>query len=225
MALFLIINVNAQQLLTPSFTYSHKKTSYITMKDRTELAGTLSKLSRKKGLINEVRINDGSGKDKKLKPSEISHMYLPPTNLDALSKKIDMLTDIQKWNDEKLNQDLINEGYVYIENAQVVIKKKEYTMLMQLLNPSFSKEVKVYHDPLAKETASVGVAGVTVAGGDAKSYYIKKGDKAAFKLLKKNYNKEFKPLWGNCPNVMDNNPKISWTQLTKHILEYSECAE
>jgi hypothetical protein len=225
MAFFAIISINAQQLLTPTFTYSQKKTAYLTLKDGTEMIGVLKDLNRKKGLIERVKFEDGDGKVHKLKPEDISFMYLPPSGLDNLSKVVDALTNVQKWNDEKLNQDLLNKGYIYIENAQVKIKKKEYTMLMQLLNPTFSKEVKVYHDPKAKKTKSLGVGGINLAGGNAKSYYVQKGDNAAFKLEKKNYNKEFKPLWGSCQAVVENNPSIKWNELTKHLLEFSECGE
>jgi hypothetical protein len=225
MALFTIISINAQQLLTPTFGYSHKKTSYVTLTDGTELIGTLKDLDRKKGLIEQVKLEDGDGKVHKLKPKQISFMYLPPSGLDNVVKVADALTNLNKWNDEKLNQDLLNKGYIYIENAQVKIKKKEYTMLMQLLNPAFSKEVKVYHDPKSKKTTSIGVGGFNVVGGNDKSYYVQKGDNAAFKLEKKNYKKEFKPLWGSCQAVLENNPSIDWNELTKHLLEFSECAE
>jgi hypothetical protein len=150
-------------------------------------------------------------------------MYLPPTGLDNLSKQMDFLGDVKKWNDEKLDQDLLNQGYVYFENSKVMIGKKSTTMQMQLLNPGFSKNVKIYHDPFAKETASIGVAGVKVAGGDEKSYYIKTGDDAAYKLEKKNYSKEFKGLWGKCDEVIKKYPEIKWSELTKHVTDYTEC--
>ena len=65
------------------------------------------------------------------------------------------------------------------------VKKKKKVLLMQLLNPHFGAKVKVYHDPFANSTASVGVGGFTVAGGDEKSYYVQFGEDTAFKLEKK----------------------------------------
>lgn len=219
----IVANVDAQQLLSPSFAFSHKKTSYVTLTDGTEIKGVLDDIDRKKGLIEYVKIEDGTGKKHKLKAASVKWMYLPPTGLDNLSKQMDFLGDVKKWNDEKLDQDLLNQGYVYFENSKVMIGKKSTTMQMQLLNPGFSKVVKIYHDPFAKETASVGVAGVKVAGGDEKSYYIKSGDDAAYKLEKKNYTKEFKGLWGKCDEVVKKYPEIKWSQLTKHVTDYTEC--
>ena len=181
-------------------------------------------LNRKKGLISQVKIKDESGKLYKLTPDKIKYMYLAPSGLDKVGKALDVLTDATKWNDEKLDQDLIKQGYVYIEQSEVMLKKKKMVLLMQLLNPTSSKEVKIYHDPLAKETASVGIGGINVAGGDAKSYFVKKGNGVAVKLEKKDYKKSFKELWGDCADMMSkygDNPK--WLDLAKHALEYCEC--
>lgn len=218
-----VIQTQAQQLLTPSTTFSHNKESIITLKDGTEIKGELKSLKREKGLIAEVKIADESGKTKKLKPEDINFMYLPPSGLDKLSKAMDALHDVQKWNDEKMDQDLLNQGYVYFENATVKVKKKQMELLMQLLNPTFSKDVKVYHDPLAKETMSVGVGNVTVAGGNAKSYFIQVGDEVAYKVEKKNYDEEFPKLFGKCSTLAEKYPEKKWSELTNHIIDYTEC--
>jgi len=217
------INLHAQQLLSPSFSFSKKKTSYVTLENGNEIKGTLTGIKYKKGLIKLISIEDGTGTKHKLKPSSVKFMYLPPSGLDKLSKAMDFGSDIQKWNNEKLNQDFLNQGYVYFETVNVKIKKKTAPMLMQLLNPTFSKKVKIYHDPVAKETASVGVGGVKVAGGIAKSYYIKlDSDPAAYKIEKKRYKKEFKPLWNKC-NSLAAVSDINWKDLVDHVIKYTEC--
>ncbi len=221
--LLCLCQANAQQLLSPSNGFSHKKTSYVTLTDGTEIKGTLKDIDRKKGLIKFVKIIDGAGTKYKLKPTAIKHMYLPPTRFDNAMKALDFLKDAQKWNNQKLDQDLLKQGYVYFESVPVKIKKKSMQLLMQLLNPTFSKEVKVYHDPFAKETMGLGVGGVTVAGGNAKSYYVAKGEEIAYRLKKKDYRKEFVPMWQSCQQVIDAYPDQKWANLVKHILAYSEC--
>lgn len=215
----------AQELLNPSFTFSHKKTSYITLTDGTEIQGTIKDLDREKGLIEEVKIKDGNGKKHKLKPEDIKFMYLPPSGFDKLTKKLDTALDVQKWEDGALDRERLNLGYIYFELADVKIKKKTKKLLMQLLNPSFSKNIKVYHDPLAKQSMSIGVGPLTVAGGNEKSYYIAKGNEAAFRLKKKDYKDEFDPLWSSCPNLIKDFPLKKWNDLTKHVLSYSECTD
>lgn len=215
--------VKAQQLLTPSFSYSGKKTSYITLVDGSEVQGTIKDIDREKGLIEYIKIEDGAGKKHKLDAEDIKFMYLPPSGVDKLSQKTAFLTDAKKWNNEKLNQDLLSQGFVYFELADVKIKKKESKLLMQLLNPDFSKYVKIYHDPFAKKTMSVGVAGVDVVGGIAKSYYISKEGAPAFKIEKKAYNEEFIPLWKSCSSLMEKYPTAEWNELVEHIIAFTEC--
>ena len=214
----------SQQLLTPTNAFSHQKTVYVTKMDGTEIKGNLDDVDRKKGLIEGIKIVDTTGTKIKLKAVDIKSMYLYPSGLDKLGKAMGTLTDVQKWNDEKLNNDLINQGYIYIEQSEVQLKKEKMTLLMQLLNPSFSKYVKIYYDPLASETASYGIGGITVVGGDAKSYFFKKGTEPAYKLEKKNYIKEFKTIWGDCDKLVKKYPEPKWTDLAKHTFEYSsEC--
>ncbi len=122
--IFMSGQLNAQQLLCPSYGFSHKKTSYITLQDGTEIQGNIKDIDREKGLIKFIKIKDGAGKKHKLKPEAVKHMYLPPSGLDKLSTAADFLTDTQKWNDDKLNQDLLNQGYVYFELADGKVKKK-----------------------------------------------------------------------------------------------------
>lgn len=218
----LLSEVQAQKLLTPSFSFSHKKTAYITLKDGTELKGNLKDLDYKKGLIKSVKLKDGEGKKHKLKPSSIKHMYLPQSNFDKLNKITTTLHDAQMWSDETLEQNLLKQGYIYFENSQVKIKKKTREMLMQLLNPGFCKSIRIYNDPFAKKTASAGIGGVTLVGGIAKSYYIAKDGEVAFRMKKKMYRKEFTPFWGGCQNIIDGFPKQDWSKLVDHVIMYTE---
>jgi len=223
--LLILGQASAQELLTPSMTFSHKKTAYITLIDGTEIEGLIKDVDRKKGLIKFVKIRDNDGKKHKLEAEKIKYMYLPPSGMDKLITANNFLTDAKKWgSDEKLNNDLLSQDYVYFENSKVRIKKKTRVLLMQLLNPTFSGEIKIYHDPLAKETISLGVGPVNVAGGIAKSYFFKVGDKAAYKIKKKEYKKQFPIIWKNCKTIKKNfGKKVKWSELTTHIVTYNEC--
>lgn len=220
---FVAGQMTAQELLTPSHTFSHKKTAYLTLADGTEIQGNIKDIDRKKGLIEFIKIKDGAGKKHKLDADKVKFMYLPPSGFDKLSKGYAALTDIEKWTDEKMDQDLLNQGYVFFELADVKVKKKNRQLLMQLLNPTFSKEVKVYHDPFAKETMGVGIGGIKLAGGIAKSYYISKGDKPAYRLKKKDYKAEFVPMWSSCKKIIADYPDMKWSELTEHVKAYSTC--
>lgn len=224
MTLVILVSVTsailAQSLLPPVFSYSHKKTSYITLKNGKTVEGTIKDIDRKKGIIEEVKMKDGDGKAIKYKPDEIAHMYLPASGIDKLSNSMNFLSDATKWDNPDLNQDFIAQGYVYIESSDVMVKKKRMALLVQLLNPHFSQKIRVYHDPMAGETASVGVAGIKVAGGLDKSYYVKKeGAKAAVRLKKKNYDEEFKGFYSSCREVSKLDPK--WSDFVSHVHTYA----
>lgn len=224
MLMFAAYFAQAQDFLTPTFRFSDKKPSYITLVDGTVIKGELKDLDRKKGLISEIKIKDENGKKHTLKPNKVKSMYLVPSGLDKISQGLNFISDVKQWNNSNLNQEYINDGYVYFEQAKVKLKKKEHLLMLQLLNPAFSKDVKVYFDPYAKETASVGVGGLKLAGGIAKSYYVSKSDGVASKLTSKDYGKtEFKSFWSDCTKVKAKYPRVKWADLAKHIQTYSDC--
>lgn len=220
--LFAVNAITAQKFLEPSFTYSGKKISYLTMDDGTEHEVYVKKIKREKGLIEELKVEGPNGEKVKIKPEEIKFMYLPQSGWDAFTQDMDFLTDAQKWDNDNVDQGKIADGYVYFEKAEVQLKKGKETLMMQLLNPSFSSKVKVYHDPYAKETAAVGFGGITVAGGDAKSYYVSANGKAAFKLEKKNYDDEFSKIFGKCKAIQQKFEKIKWSEFEEHVYTHSQ---
>jgi len=216
----------AQELHIPSFSFSKKKPVYITLADGTEIEGTIKDLDYQKGIIKKIKIEGLDGKNVKMKPENIKCMYLPQSGLDKFSKAMSVADDATKWKSAKLDATRLKKGYVYSEMSKVMMGKKEKELIFQLLNVSFSDKAKIYYDPFAKETMSVGVGGMTLAGGDAKSYYFKKGDEPAYKLDKKTYKKEFAQIWSDCPALIakyGEDPK--WTDFAKHVFEYTNDCE
>ncbi len=209
-------------LMNPTYQFSKKKTSYITLKDGTEIVGNVKDFDRKKGITKYIKIKDTNGKTHKLKGSDIKHGYFQPTALSKLSSFYDDLK-VQHWGKD-LNEEMFTNGYVFLENTNVQVKKKQMELLMQLLNPHFSDGIRIYFDPLAKKTASIGV-GPLSAGGDAKSYYVKKnGTKTAVRLKKKDYKTEFPAYFGDC-DAVKTSKKTKWSDLAEHAYIYaSECA-
>lgn len=224
--LFLAVQtLTAQQFLEPADSYSPKKISYLTMADGTEQEVYLKSFKREKGLIKEMKIEDKDGNKLKIKPEDIKFMYLPQSGFDKFSKQMDFLYDVQKWDNQDINQGRIADGYIYFEQAEVKVKDKKQTLMMQLLNPSFCSKIRVYHDPYAAETASVGVGGFTLAGGDDKSYYVSAGGKTAFKLVKKNYDEEFSKLFGKCAAIKEKYKDAKWSEFSEAVHTHSQSCE
>lgn len=99
--------------------------------------------------------------------------------------------------------------------------------MLQVMNPTFSGRITVYNDPYAKETASIGVGGMTLAGGLDKSYYIKKsGEDITRRIKKKEYKKDMGELFSECPDVLKKyGVDPSWGEFEKFIYDYSIMCE
>ena len=213
------------QTFAPAFGgFSRKKPTYITMKDGTENTVYIKSLKFKKGLIDELKVTDSATEKKvKLNPEDIDFMYIPPSALGKIAQKMDAMGDLSKIQDGELSSEHLNDGYLYMESSNVQIKKKTQYCMMQLMNPTFSGQIKVYNDPFAKESASVGIGGMTVAGGLDKSYYIKKkGEDVAQLIKKKDYKRDMETLFSECPAVIEkygDNPQ--WSDFEKFIYDYS----
>lgn len=222
------VSLSAQEdikvgFMNPTYQFSKKKTSYVTLQDGTEIAGRVKDFDRKKGITKYIKLKGDDGKTYKLKGEEIKHGYFHPSGLSSMMSFFDDLK-VQHWGKD-LNEERFSDGYVYLEQTPVKIKKKTVNLLMQLVNPHFSEGVRVYFDPMAKKTASVGIGPVS-AGGDAKSYYVKKaGDEVAVRLKKKDYREEFPAYFGDCESVKTSK-KVKWTDFAEHVYIYAqECAK
>ena len=218
----LSINVFAQHQLYPVVEqYSHKKPAYLTLSDGSEVEGTIKDVDRKKGLIEEITL-EVRGKKKKFLPKDLQSAYLPPSGLAKFLDAMDFINDPHQWVNRDLDQHKLAEGYVYLEMSEVMIKKKKMTLMLQLLNPTFSNRIKIYNDPFAKESFQVNVAGFKAAGGHEKSYYVKKGDEVAYRFYKKDYKEQFFDLFKDCENLIEKHKEdLYWPRFSRHTYEYS----
>jgi hypothetical protein len=192
--------------------FSSKKISYITLNDGTKVEGDIDDLDRKKGNISEITLKV-NGKKKTFEPEQIKEMYLPATSLDKFSKQLEVATNLSK----ELDNDRIAEGYGFFEFTEVIIKGKVKPLLMQLVNVGFHTKVRVYFDPFAQETMSMGVGPLKVGGID-KSYFIKVGNKPAYKITKGDYEDQSKELFKDSPETLKALKKESdWNKFERII--------
>ncbi len=221
--LFLLPALQAQRLLRPFDAINRSKPSYIVLEDGTEITGEVGGVDRKKGLIEEIKIKTANGKE--VIPTEnIKYAYFPQNGFDKLMKTLDFFEDATQWNRGMYDADRIKDGYALFEKSPVQRKKKEFTALLQLLNPHGCTDIKVYHDPLASETAGMAVGGVQVTGGKDKSYFVSVKGGQAFRLEKKNYKDNFPLLFGKCKHMKKTYGKAKWSEFEEAIFNYeSNC--
>lgn len=215
------------QSFIPAFDrFSGKEVAYIYLEDGSKVEGTIDDIDRKKGLIEEVTIlPTGQKKKRTLEPKDIKTMYLPASGYFKMVNSMEQTFNAQKWKNNNVNMDIINKGYAYFEKTKVHVKRDVQELLMQMVNPSFSSKIKVFHDPLAQESMRFGVAGITMAGGDDKSYYVQVGNEIAERIKKKEYDDEYLRLYKDCPVLLAKlKSDHRWTNFDKHLLEYTtEC--
>jgi hypothetical protein len=207
----------AQSFLNPFESFSTSKISYFTLTNGQTLEGKLKSVKRKKGVILAVKFKTEANQTYKLKANEIQEMYVMPTGLERFAVAVDDVTNIKKAK-KGINSDHIDKGYGYFVQTKTTMGKGEEILLLQMLNPHFPGEISVFHDPRANETMRVGVGGMTMAGGDDKSYYIKVGNSVAKKIKKKDYEKEYTTIYKSCPNIAKRDKKdIKWKSLAEDV--------
>lgn len=231
LALFLLsISLNGQTYFSEAVMgYSMKKTSIINLKNGETIEGQIKKMRYKKALITEVTIKVGEEK-RTIPASEIANMYVAQNSFNKIAAGLESATKLEnlvaenEMFDEK-ESEYLKEGYSYYESHRTVYRKdKEADVLLLMVNPFFSGKIKVFDDPLARETVSTGVAGMKV-GGHAKSYFIiKQGDEKAYRLKKKDFKKVCEELFDNCEKAKGDKDKFSWLRFDKHVFYYTtEC--
>lgn len=205
--------------------YSPNKISTVILENGEEIQGYRDDVDRKKGQIYYVKLKKEDGEKVEFYAKDIKEMYLVPGGLEKISKASRYFNDVRRWGSRDLKSDLIDQGYIFFKKQKVSLKnKKDVTeYLMQLVNARFSNKIEVYGDPRAGQTSSFGVGGITMAGGLAKSYYVKKGDKI-FWLQKKTLKTHYDDLFGDNEKFMAKYPKkkIKWKEFGEYVFMYTK---
>ena len=215
-----LANGYCQAFLPPLERFSTKKAGYLITKDDKRIDFVLDDLDRKKGLIINVegKPTDGSKKFE-FDAKDIKILAIPSSDwakFAALSESTRSIAKSKRTKTSEFDRDLVYFYQEYLEDRKI-------TALMQLLNPDFSEKIKVYHDPFASETMGLAFGGVQITGGIDKSYYLKVGGKTK-RYFKKNYDDEFKELFGTCSALMTKYKDFAWRDLPQHLFFFdTEC--
>lgn len=221
--LFLLNYTLIAQKFVPAFdTFSHRKIAYVTLSNGTEITGKIRKIKRKKGGLKKIKVKEESGKTK-FKAKDVAHMYLPAHIFDRIEKAVDAAFDVTTYDRLDLNMKIIDDGYGYFETTPAFKKenKKKRDLMMQLVNPHTSGEIKIYDDPFAKNTMKMGIGYGLSIGGLEKSYYVKKGDKTAVRVKKATFQKEYSKLFGDCPELMERKVDV-WSKFDETVKVYND---
>ena len=102
-------------------------------------------------------------------------------------------------------------------------------ILSQLLNAGFDNKLQVYDYPAGKKAMSVGVGGMTIAGGMEKEYVVRKtGEEETYMALKRKYDDTyFDIFFSDCEKLISlDESDREWDEFPAHVFIYdTECAE
>lgn len=221
----LISEVLSQDFLPAYDRFSSKTPVYITLADGTLIAGTLEEVDRKKEQIVSVTIKDSTGNARTFSAADIKNAYLKPSAYAKTGADYENAFKVGKWDNSYIKSDLIAQGYSFFEKANVELKGGTSTLLLQLLNPGFSDKIKVFYDPYAQETGGFGMGELKLTGGEDKSYYVQVGNKTAVRTKKKDYDRQFKEFYADCPALLEKlSGNLKWNDFSKHVYAYTfEC--
>lgn len=217
-AMLLCLGSFGQSLITPldASALGLIKSAIVTLNDDSQIEGVkFPMIMASNGMISSFTLKTADGEKKKFKPHEVKLLQVEPKDF----VKNMMIAD------EMSMSHIIKNDYSFIDEMQYAIYEKVEIKegkfrLLQLLNPGFDQNIKVYLDPNAKQTSDMGFN-----GGKDKSFYIRKGDES-FLLKKKNYEKEFQNLYGDCQAMIDifeeEKIAIKFKDLALHIAAYNE---
>ncbi len=208
--------------------FSGEKVAYFLKKDSSKVEGFIKALNRKKGLIEHVELKSGNKNESLiLKPDQLLTVYLEPTSTSKFHQVTKNAFRIDKRGTYDLNNDLLNKGYVLCESHLTQVKKEEVYVLLQLVNPDFAGRIKVFDDPFGTEALSMSMYGMTMVGGNQKSYYIKKDSDKVYKIKYSNIDDYIGSFFGDCPKVMALLGKGAvWSELNRYVYIYNtECGK
>jgi hypothetical protein len=210
--------------------FSKSKLSYIETEDGNKVEGYLKGLAKDEGLITSVKLKDTNDKILEFTTSQVKKVYLFPSSASKIQGILAQDDVINSWGDESLiDTVLIKEGYVLFEKTPIQIEGKGKNELktkevfLQLVNPHFSKQIKVYDNPNTDNSGLINVGGIKLAGGGINSYYIRKiSEKEAYKLYSWDYRKKFNDIFGESQTFIEKYGKVpAWFNFERDVYQFT----
>lgn len=208
------ISIKAQ-FVTPLTTISGP--AEVTTVDGKTYTGKLKNAMFGSNGIMSFKLKDDEGHDTKFKAVDVAQLKLKIDGLAKIEMVVEQSSNISKLANSNFKE-VVDREYIYWQRVKSPDKDKYY--LLQLLNPGFDDLLKVYDLPNSK-SAETSVGGVAVSGNTATAYYVVKNGKT-LKITKKKYKKQdFKLLFEDCPQIIENN-EPDFKAFAEHVFFYNE---
>jgi hypothetical protein len=194
----------------------------VTLASGEQVEGKLSGGSMINGYLNNIAIKLENGEKAKFKPEDVARLSVKASKLAKLAMMAESTSSIKEMTGTNFDE-IVNREYIIFETA-MRHNKASKLRLMQLLNPGFDSQIKVFADPNAKETRGIGVQGIKLTGGTDKSYLFVQNDQKAVLVKKGSYKKNFDELYQNCPRMLQvfAREKVKWNDVAGHVFAYDQ---
>jgi hypothetical protein len=148
------------------------------------------------GNIKKVKMKLADGSKRKLGAADIQEFRLVPGGLAKALGAMNTMSSINEMSKTDAGEVMKRDEAVFTSG----LLPNGKPALMQLLNPGFEATMQVFPDPAGRETSGVGIGGVSITGGLAKSYLVlKEGQDKAVLVKKQQYDELWDSLYSDCP--------------------------
>lgn len=195
LSLFLLSGPASAQTFLDPLTVPMGPSATATLTDGSTIEGEPTIWIKGVGNIKKIKMKLADGSKRKLGAADVTEFRLVPGGLAKAMGAMNAMSSITEMAKTNAGEVLSREEAVFTSG----LLPNGKPALMQLLNPGFESTMQVFPDPAGRETTSVSVGGVGVAGGSAKSYLVlKEGQTQAVLVKKSQYDNLWDSLYSEC---------------------------
>lgn len=226
---FLFGNAIGQGFINPldadDMTFISGKECIVKLASGEEITGKFLNGTMVSGYLSNFNIRLEDGEKAKFKPEDVARLSVKTSKLAKIAMMAESTSSIKEMTNTNF-EEIVNREYIVFETA-MRHNKAGKLRLMQLLNPGFDSQIKVFADPNAKETMGVGIGGMKLTGGADKSYLFVQKEEKAVLVKKGSYKKNFDELYKNCPAILQAfaGEKLKWNDVAGHVFAYDQACK
>ncbi len=211
----------AQDFAEPFTNFISDRECYVITNDGETIAGYLGGATEWRGFVTRLRIRDEDGKLYKFKAEDIQRFAIRPGAFAKLSTIAEKSTSIRHIIKTDQNNILDREWIYY--DAQPMPRRRNKIALLQLLNPGFDENIKVYDHRNGSKSMPIGVKGIALVGGEERTYWVVKGEGKPMIVRKASFKKSFVDLFADEPDfIASQRDRPKFKDFASHIQAYNE---
>lgn len=209
------LSASAQELQQPLEEVPMSNRGYALLKTGEVIEGKIRTTNSSRG-ITQVKLEDEFGKSHTISAKEMYEFAVAMNGAVRLQYTMEAGSSVKKLLSKK-EPNAKPDDFLIFRNTSIDGEKE---LLLQLLNPDFDELFEVFYDPFARKTTAIGGEYITWTGDRHRAYFVSKNGGPLLKVKKRNYDKTFAALFGDCSQLADtDSPKLD--DLGQHIALYS----